>query len=269
VADGSKLSVGRAPVGAAHFNRVTDSLNRLQLDSLKARALSHEAVPRSKWASSVAPLVSDLDRCLVGYLPASTGLGGAHAVLSETRTLTNVVDRHCQLVISCGLDSARSTEEDQRFEFVLCAASLDSLMAQLAVCSKVVASIDSWVSALATDDLVREDFGRRVAFASPDAQTKYKSGRTKGVLLSLAGGGLAIGLSAVLFLGLLRQGSVTTSDADWAAAVVLLFAAVALAAGVGLYARGLRALDAYHEAMLARAERKAVEEVARPGTLRP
>ena len=263
------MSVGRAPVGAAHFNRVAESLNRLRLDPLKARELSLEAVRRSEWASSVAPLVADLDRCLVGYLPASTGLGRAHAVLAETRTLTNAVDRHCQLVISCDLDSAPSTEEDQRFEFLLCAGSLDPLAAQLSVCSKVVASIDSWVSALATDDLVRQHFGQRVASASPDVQSKYRSVRTQGVLLALAVVGAPIGLSAAFVLGYLGHGPVTTSDTDWVTAIVLASGVIATVAGAGLYARGLRALDAYHEAALARARRKAVEEIARPGTLRP
>ncbi len=152
---------------------------------------------------------------------------------------------------------------------MLCAGSLDSLTAQLAVCSRVVASIDSWVSALATDDLVREDFGRRVASASPEAQSMYRSSRTKGALLALAGFGLLIASSAGLVLGYFGQGPVTSSDGDWITAALLAIAIVALAAGASLYAQGLRALDAYHEAALAGAERKAVEEVARPGTLRP
>jgi len=269
VADGSKLAVGRAPAGAANFNRVVESLNRLRLDPAKAQALSLEPVPRSEWASSVASLVSELDRCIVSYFPASAGLGRAHAVLAETRTLTTAVDRRCQMVIACGLDGARSTEEDQRFEFMLCAGSLDSLATQLAVCSRVVASIDGWVSALATDDLVRQDFGRRVATASPQAQSKYRSGRTQGILLAVPGIGLLFGLVTALVLAYFGYAPFTTPNWEWVTAIVFTLAVVALAAGVGTYARGLRALDAYHEAVLAAAEKRASEEISQPTILRP
>lgn len=256
-------------MGAARFDQLVEGLNRLRLDPQKAQALSVEAVQRSEWASSVASLVSDLDRCLVSYLPASTGLGRAHAVLAETRTLTAAVDRHCQLVISCGLDSARSTEEDQRFEFILCAGSLDSLAAQLVVCSRVVASIDSWVSALAADDLVHNDLGRKVAAASPEAQSNYRSARAKGALLVLAGIAVLLALATELVLAHSGHGPVPTSDLDWVTALLLASAAVALAGSAVVYARGLRALDAYHDAVLARAEGRAVEEISRPGTRRP
>ena len=248
--------------GVARFDQLSTTLTQLRITEQRARQLAPDPGARSQWASRVAPLIPEFDGCLAEYERAAVGFGRARQVLRSARSVAGALERRCQLVISCSLPNAKSTEGDQEFEFVLCAASLDSLASQFGDCRSVITPLDKWAAALDRDDSIRRDSKIKLELSPPEVRAKYRRGLVAGVAL----GAVAVASLLVLVIVVVSRLSgllATTSPAVVSVGVLFTLVAVASAiAGSVLYRRGIEEVDRYHDTVLDDAERASASEIS-------
>lgn len=219
---------------------------------------------RLDWAVGVATAVSEVDSCLARYATAARGFYIASLTIEASRELANSVREHGAGVLALDRQAPTPAVNPGLLEFVSCWSSINSLLAQLSICRKVLPPIDRWTAAKVQNQAVRRSLIAKLGAVPPPVRAKYRRGVTGAAISGFLAAAALIGLVVVAIPAWVGNGPYTVIEVDLVSLVILAITLTGVTSALYLYVGGSGAVDAHLDSVIQDEFRRTEYELSRP-----